>query len=247
MLTSENLEKFVVDYSYFYCAENKYDEKGKVRNEYNEKKQKYLGKRVRLGCSTKEVEQIAYDAVAPTESSCTKITREHIAWKAGRLKVDEKGQYTWDGKNGMGNTIINVDSYLEKINENSANIIEMLDRGDVKSAYEKLLCLNRECEVKQLGAVYMITLIFFLSKGKYPIYDKFAHKAVKAICFDKNPLDISVDPAPDKSEVNKVLAMYDEYCGLLTKTFKKRDLSREQDQALWVYGHSKVKYPRDNE
>lgn len=246
MLTLEDMEKFVDVYSELYYAENKYDEKGRVKKEYTEKKQEYLGKGVRLGCSTKEVEQIAYEAIDSTKFSYAKITREHIAWKAGRLKVDKEGRYAWDGKNGMGNTIENVDSYIEKINENSADICGMLDRGDVKSAYERLLSLNKECKVKQLGAVYMITLIFFLSKGKYPIYDKFAHKAALAIDSDENPADVSVKPAPDKAAVNKVLELYEDYRCLLNRVFNKCELSREEDQALWVYGHSKVKYPLDN-
>lgn len=137
MMKTESLEKFVKEYSYLYCAENKLDKKGRVKNEYANKKIELLGKRVRLGCSTKEVEQIAYDTIESTESPCPTITRNHIAWKAGRLKVDEGGKYTWDGKNGMGNTILNIDSYLEKINENRSDICEVLDKGDIKSAYEK--------------------------------------------------------------------------------------------------------------
>lgn len=242
MMKTESLEKFVKEYSYLYCAENKLDKKGRVKNEYANKKIELLGKRVRLGCSTKEVEQIAYDTIESTESPCPTITRNHIAWKAGRLKVDEGGKYTWDGKNGMGNTILNIDSYLEKINEYRSDICEVLDKGDIKSAYEKLLKLNIDCGVKQLGSVYLITIIFFMSKGKYPIYDKFAHKAAQAIRDNKNPSEVSVKSAPDKTSVSAVMRMYDEYLCLLKDTIGTTELSREQDQSLWVYGHSKVKY-----
>lgn len=245
MIKKESMEKFIKECSYLYCAENKFDEKGRIKNKYINKKIELLGKRVRLGCSTKAVEQIAYDTIESKESPCPTITRNHIAWKAGRLKVDEGGKYTWDGKNGMGNTILNIDSYLEMINKNRSEICKMLDNGDIKLAYEKLLKLNMECGVKQLGAVYLITIIFFMSKGKYPIYDKFAHKAALAIRGDKNPLEVSVKPAPDKTSISAVMKMYDEYLYLLNDVIGTTELSRGQDQALWVYGHSKVKYNFD--
>lgn len=90
--------------------------------------------------------------------------------------------------------------------------------------------------------MYLITIIFFMSKGKYPIYDKFAHKAAQAIRDNKNPSEVSVKSAPDKTSVSAVMRMYDEYLCLLKDTIGTTELSREQDQSLWVYGHSKVKY-----
>ena len=166
-----------------------------------------------------------------------------IAWKAGRLKIDENGEYKWDGKNGMGNTIVNIDKYLKEINNQRSVICCWLAQGDVQSAYQKLLDLNVQCGVKQFGTVYIITLIYFLSKGKYPIYDKFAHKAIMAIDSNRNPMDITVASPPDKSSVAKVINMYTEYYKKIEEIFGSYRLTRKQDQALWVYGHSKVKYP----
>lgn len=97
--------------------------------------------------------------------------------------------------------------------------------------------------LKQFGTVYIITLIYFLSKGKYPIYDKFAHKAIMAIDSNRNPMDITVASPPDKSSVAKVINMYTEYYKKIEEIFGSYRLTRKQDQALWVYGHSKVKYP----
>ena len=105
---------------------------------------------------------------------------------------------------------------------------------------------NKE-RFKGLGTVYILTLLYFLSGEKYPIYDKFAHKAAKAIVLDVNPREVYVGPAPDKAEVDSIITMYSEYCWLLTKIFGTRDdncfITRKQDQALWVYGHSKEKFP----
>lgn len=111
----------------------------------------------------------------------------------------------------MGNTIVNIDKYLKEINNQRSVICCWLAQGDVQSAYQKLLDLNVQCGVKQFGTVYIITLIYFLSKGKYPIYDKFAHKAIMAIDSNRNPMDITVASPPDKSSVAKVINMYTEY------------------------------------
>lgn len=88
----------------------------------------------------------------------------------------------------------------------------------------------------------MITLIYFLSGGKYPIYDKFAHIAVKALYMNENPKDIFVGGAPGKGNMDQAIGMYKEYCWLLKQVFGKYDIDRELDRALWVYGHSKKKY-----
>lgn len=97
-------------------------------------------------------------------------------------------------------------------------------------------------DFKGLGTVYILTLLFFLSGGKHPIYDQFAHKAAKAIILNKSPNDIYVGPAPDKKETDKILSMYNEYRWLLSQIFGNSNIERKQDRALWVYGHSKIKY-----
>ena len=214
---------------------------------------------IKITCVQNEVEHIAEAAL---EAKDPIITMELIAWKAGRLKYDadgkhqecshypfvsNDGKFAWDGRNGWGHTIENTEDYINIINHNRTVVIDFLDRGDFKSAYKCLLQWNKDCHVKQLGAVYMITLIYFLSKGKYPIYDRFAHKAAEALCYGEIPSDVNVECAPDKTSVNKVIDMYNEYCGLLKKLFGTYSITREQDQALWVYGHSKKQYSKDIE
>lgn len=100
-------------------------------------------------------------------------------------------------------------------------------------------------DFKGLGTVYILTLLYFLSGEKFPIYDKFAHKAAKAIVLDVNPKDVYVGPAPYKTEINNILTMYSEYCWLLTQVFTRPrpEITRKEDQALWVYGHRKEKFP----
>lgn len=267
MISKEDLKKFVETYGYFYFSKNKLKDK-----EYVNKKQNTLGKNVKLGTSEKAVEDIAENSVFPKSSfnvPCQEITWQHIAWKAGRLKHNENGEfleeykkiikhsdkcYAWDGCNGYGRSIDNIEDYLEVINEEcktiSSDLLKEEDNKNVYTqlynAYDKLLNLQKKTKKKKVnyfGSVYILTLIYFLSKGKFPIFDKYAYKAVKALFYNANPKDVTVESSIDKNDIDKVLTLYCEYCWLLTQVFKTYSITRDQDRALWVYGHSKKKFP----
>lgn len=87
----------------------------------------------------------------------------------------------------------------------------------------------------------IITIMFFLSKGRIPIYDQFTHKAVKAIYFEKKPKDIYVGPAPLKSSITDAVNLLMEYMWYLEEIFGRHNISRSEDQALWAYGHVRHK------
>ncbi len=118
------------------------------------------------------------------------------------------------------------------------NLKDLAKKDDPREFFETF-CKR---SFKGLGTVYIFTLLFFLSGGKYPIYDQFAHKAAKAIVLDKNPNDVFVGYSPSKTEIDKALSMYNEYRWLLSLIFGDESIERDQDRALWVYGHSKDKY-----
>ena len=205
------------------------------------------------------------------------ISWELIAWKAGRLKLNndtisdneklfgrDGGEYVWDGKNGMGrdiggdkdegieikkeriNTFINEVNNLAKIPLSEEGLkFKNYNKDEFERVYDHLINIEKECGVKNIGAVYTITLIYFLSKGKFPIYDKYAHIAAKALYLGANPANIWVGEAPGKNEKTKVFNMYFEYCWLLKRIFEVKKycyICRDKDQALWVYGHSKRQY-----
>ena len=105
------------------------------------------------------------------------------------------------------------------------------------------------------GTVYIINLIYFKSKGNWPIYDKYAHKALKAIYFGRRPYEIWIPGAPGKTIITKkngivankeVNCMYSEYLWLLDEIFGGHDYEtmhgRLIDRALWVYGHATEEY-----
>jgi hypothetical protein len=129
-------------------------------------------------------------------------------------------------------------------------IIDIRDRysndpSNDNSLWKELMAVAEN--VQGLGPVYLITLMFFITKGKYPIYDRFAMAALLSLLASENGYNLPHDESivrktslPEKSgstELSK-LKLYNNYIGLLHHFFGqswKND--RKIDQALWVYGH----------
>ena len=115
--------------------------------------------------------------------------------------------------------------------------------------------------VNGLGTVYLVTLLAFITCKnkifKYPIYDKFAMRAIIALEIEKqNGILLSRGAVikncslPEKNRAQELLgenSPYMEYKNLLDNRFcgsgEEKSKSwcwkknREVDQALWVYGH----------
>lgn len=95
-----------------------------------------------------------------------------------------------------------------------------------------------------IGPVYAITLLYFLSKGTYPIYDKFAHIAIKVI-EEELPFKSLVEDkkleeefSTGATDAKKIFRRYqDKYVDRLHKVFGRTYNTRDIDRALWVYGH----------
>lgn len=96
-------------------------------------------------------------------------------------------------------------------------------------------------EPKGIGPVYALTLLFFLSKGKYPIYDKYAHMALDAYQKGKEPGEgIVYQELPTNPQ--KIMKKLDEYKERIKHIFGDNALEdRDVDRALWAYGHLFVK------
>lgn len=106
------------------------------------------------------------------------------------------------------------------------------------------LALNKIAEHSpgDIGTVYIITLLYFISKGRYPIYDRFAAIPLEAIKQDKKPGDIikykelpSIKDRKFRCLMKNGMA---EYMKRL-ETFLGADYWKNQDvdRVLWVYGH----------
>ena len=94
-----------------------------------------------------------------------------------------------------------------------------------------------EQNVTNLGTVYLITLVYFIS-NKCPIYDRFAHQAIVAIKNGSKPGEVvKISSLPSK-RANNVFEKYSkEYVEPLKEVFKDNYMNRDVDRALWVYGH----------
>lgn len=194
---------------------------------------------------------------------------EEDSQKKESLFISKDEKYTWSGLNERGKPIgekkkvkeLSEEERLEWKNRikdfiNEINGCELFKEKDwteqkcaFREAYETLIKLNEKHKMDNLGTVYTIALIYFLSKGKFPIYDQFAHIAAKAIYLNADPSIIYIGdpPGKTKAEEDKVIHMYNEYCWLLQQIFGSYSFytDRSVDQALWVYGHSKIKYKEE--
>ncbi len=157
------------------------------------------------------------------------------AWKAGTL-VKENGKYKPREKNGKYINGYGLEIDKKELRDYMERVSKRVDIGDeFKPMYE---CLYKLAPPKYFGAVYMINLLFFKSGGRWPIYDRFAHKATKALFMEKCPDQVYVGEAPAKKNINDVVNMYSEYVWLLEKLFGYKEIDRRIDRALWVYGHA---------
>ncbi|MCR5755723.1 MAG: hypothetical protein K6G30_13040 [Acetatifactor sp.] len=170
------------------------------------------------------------------------LDKRVFLWKAGRLTGKQAKLKDADSipqneiVNGRGHKIENAEEFI-----NAVNCME-LEKGKkgidgFESNYAKILDIAKKKELKYVGTVYLITVLFFLSNKEYPIYDFFAHRAIKALYLGKKTVEVFVGAAPDKNELDKVFAMYKEYLFLLKQVFGEYSIERNLDRALWVYGH----------
>ena len=166
-----------------------------------------------------------------------------VVWKTGRLlatDIESDEFLLKDGYvNGYGKMINKneLDHYLSNLKSNEIqNIIsssEILNRGILEKCYD----LAKENVPTNFGSVYLINILYFLSKGKVPIYDRYAHIAVKALYFGAAPSNVYVGDAPAKNDTHKVINMLSEYMWFLNELFGTYSIERPLDRSLWVYGH----------
>lgn len=224
----DNKELFISEYEQFYYSDYNGEE---IKHSKVDEKD-LLGIIIK-NKTEKEIENYAEKLLNGEVDLDTRV----FLWKAGRLtKEDIKSEDIDQIKivNGRGREIENAKSFIEEVKEEKV----FINIDDFETAYKKILEISSQTNLKYVGAVYLITVLYFLSKKEYPIYDYFAHRAVKALYLGKNPKTVFVGAAPDKTETSKVFAMYNEYKYLLKQVFGYCSIERELDRSLWVYGHA---------
>lgn len=224
-LSEDEKKSFISRYEQFYYNEEQYSEdEGKL-----------------LGTVLKNKTEKSVEKYADEVLSGKGFDKRIFLWKAGRLTVEQAAHKDAESirrvkvLNGRGHEIENAEDFIDGVIKE----MEMLKGNDsFQVKYEKLLDISKQTQLKNVGAVYLITVLFFLSNKEYPIYDYYAHRAVKALYLDKIPSEVFVGAAPAKTELYKVVAMYNEYKFLLEQVFGYSSIERELDRALWVYGHA---------
>ena len=172
-----------------------------------------------------------------------------LAWKIGKIKHSEsqsKIMYAKDWEGAEKSFTVSrfrrpmeLGGFAEYITENYDEL-HNLSADRPQQVLDKL----KDKAPDGIGTVYLLTLLYFISEQKYPIYDRFACIAINAIRNGSNPVlsqneKIDVISMPDKKgNFKDVYEIYKKnYLTALQDIFKEKYNKRDVDRALWVYGH----------
>ena len=176
-----------------------------------------------------------------------------LAWKIGAVDEYKKGKNDIFLKKDIASLEINdKTTYLKykrakiSYNESFAECItkwskqQKWNEDSAKSFFNELFAND----FSGIGTVYLLTLLFVVSKGAFPIYDRFAAQAIKAIIDNKKPYEKCEVKEPFEKcnnfseKIFKDKSFYISYINNLEKIFgEEYKNNRKIDQALWVYGH----------
>ncbi len=127
-------------------------------------------------------------------------------------------------------------SDIERLLEKMIELSQKYTGSNIAEIVEELQNIN----INNIGTVYLITMLYFITKGEYPIYDRFAQMALIGIKEDKKIGEpIKCPKLPEKDKLNQILdenGSYLQYKKNLEELGYSKD-DRALDRALWVYGH----------
>lgn len=173
-----------------------------------------------------------------------------LAWKIGKIKHPESEEYgkivfSKDWEKAYDGVIYRYGVKWNGVNKFADYIADNFDNLNKLSEENPQAVLNdlKENSPNGIGTVYLITLLYFISKGRYPIYDRFAELALRG----GNPESDTLNEItlPDKNS-KKFVDVYEEYVkpysekisGIFGVDYKNIEEYRNIDRALWVYGHA---------
>lgn len=217
------------------------------------------------------------------DSLTTKNIADIFYWKTNRnpgspeeeAEKEKKGEYCINSRNGE---IVIRDELKEaqefkRLNEPERKTYETceIDESNAKDFLEYLVnhrfpasqSSGKTGEGTKIGIVYAITLLFFVTNGAYPIYDRYAHVGLKSVADGGNPTDeqskitesyycskMFHSPGRNKdgditgTAIDKAWKEYMGYKRLLMGKDAFGDVygkgaseRRKVDRALWAYGH----------
>lgn len=166
-------------------------------------------------------------------------------WQEHPLAVQLPNQRPMDTTVFLGLSKIVIDLHKDYCEKNK----------NEKDVWTKLLAYVNDNDIAGLGSVYLITLLFFITNGDCPIYDRFAMAALASFVLnEKKGIKVPDDSIfrgcglPDRKSkyANELIldpnSKYKKYQQLLKYFFgddwnRDIDKGRDIDRALWVYGH----------
>ncbi len=163
-----------------------------------------------------------------------------VAWKIGA--IDHHGSeaaqkikylYNWDTalRDRYRRDFSEGISYLSA---KMPTILQQINQGDPQYLFDLHSTLDG------FGPVYVLAILFFMTHGKYPIYDQFAHIAVEAIHRSLPPGSyIPYRPLQEWSDYQHFMNLLRPIGGACPREVgdSRMFISRPVDRALWVYGH----------
>lgn len=191
-----------------------------------------------------EIEQLLREGIK-TEEDVFRL----LAWKTGairQVKSENEKKFIYnsgtDVIKGVLQPPLRQPIYTKEFTKCiTDNIVELehMAQTDPQRAINYL----KDNAPKGIGTVYILAVLYFISRGKYPIYDKFAMVAINAIVQGKKPgeeITYCDLPVKDSMAFNQIV---DNYRNIYVKKIEfifgsDYYISRDIDRALWVYGHS---------
>ena len=191
-----------------------------------------------------------------TEDEIDRLLREGIkceldvihilAWKIGKIRhAESKSRFCyskdWSNAESFRANRYGKEFDLKTISQYIVKNIESLE-DQAKSNPQKVLNDLRDINIKGLGSVYLVTLLYFISRNTFPIYDRFAKMAIDAIETGLKPgssVCYCELPTKDSKEFGHIMDdyIYPYQKKLETQFGDKYREGRDVDRALWVYGH----------
>ena len=197
-----------------------------------------------------EIERILNEGIKTTDDVIN-----ILAWKIGKIKhkdTDENGKITFskDWEDPYRFKIFRYGKKWKDINEFVQYIVDNIAdlQSLSKDSPQEVLNELGKKSPNGIGSVYLITLLYFISQGQYPIYDRFAYIALQEIKNGAEPFTtkIELQTLPNKTS-KKFKSVYEDYIEPYMQDISlvfgsdynsSIEKYRNIDRALWVYGHA---------
>lgn len=128
-----------------------------------------------------------------------------------RYGVIKDGEDEDIDENGERKTLIKFLKRAEKLSEEYSEwLVSKTDKERKEEKYNKILKELKTASLGGIGSVYLVTFLYFITKGEVPIYDIFAMMALDAIypgelTISKNPDDGQTELSLDDDKVSSPL------------------------------------------